>query len=343
MGQRFLLAITLLIVARTVTFLSPLPAETDAGTASSSRPAAPVLLPSPAVTAPPLDERPEVNLPDGDPSDGVDLPDPDWEDGFVAADELRRAEVPSGDRNETNPVEAWEDHQPTLAQEPETVDSFNASSGAIAHPCEALKPAVVTVQAGREIGSGSIVSADGMVITNHHVVRRLRNQTLLVKTYDGNQYSGQVIATDRPNDLALIQLQATPALPTVPVATNSRVVAGETVCAIGSPFGRAGTITAGKVLRILPNGDLQSDVELQPGNSGGPLINAQGVMVGVNKGVARNRWEGSRSQAGRDRMMGVPAPTRISFATNSGIANRLIRQHHGSLSPRDRTAEGRQP
>jgi S1-C subfamily serine protease len=197
---------------------------------------------------------------------------------------------------------------------------------AIADVCEAQKMAVVTVQAGREIGSGSVVSPTGLVITNHHVVRRLQQQSLFVKTQDGRRYPGQVVSTDRRNDLALIQIESQTSLPTIRMAVAATPAAGQAVCAIGSPFGQAGIVTVGQLVRILPNGDLQSDVELQPGNSGGPLMNAQGEMIGVNKGVARERRERKSGSFSR-------AATPVSYATSSIEVDAFMHQRSTAINP----------
>ncbi|HEY9618542.1 MAG TPA: trypsin-like peptidase domain-containing protein, partial [Microcoleaceae cyanobacterium] len=135
-----------------------------------------------------------------------------------------------------------------------------------------VNPAVVTVFAGREIGSGSIVSADGLVITNNHVIRGSQNGYVFVRTAAGTRYPGQVIATDVRKDLALIQLNTQDQLPVVQLASSS-VQAGDSVYAIGSPYGRPGVMTSGNFSRVRENGDLQSQVILRPGNSGGPLLN----------------------------------------------------------------------
>jgi hypothetical protein len=335
MGQRLLLAITLLIVARTVTFISPLPAETQVGQLPrENETIAPVQPTAPPATRPPT---------------ATDAPQP-WTDSDspVPSDEWREPAPYSlgeqapplvGDRNDSNPVQAWEDPaQMTIGNAP-SASTPNNSAVAIAGVCEALRPAVVTVHAGREIGSGSIVSANGLVITNYHVVRRLpQNDALFVKSQAGDRYSGRVIASDRANDLALIQLQTSTTLPTVPIATTSTPLIGETVCAIGSPFGRAGTITAGQLVRVLGNGDLQTDVELQPGNSGGPLINARGELIGVNKGVARSRRDSSREFSGRDRAAPVASSSNVSYATNAAVADGFIHQHRqGAAWERDRS------
>lgn len=219
------------------------------------------------------------------------------------------------ERSETNPVGDQRTGETIMGDV--RVPSRTRAGGTATNACQSNSAAVVTVQAGREIGSGSIVSQSGLVITNHHVVRRLNEQSLLVKTETGDRYLGRVVAHDRRNDLALIQLQVQGLLPTVRLATAGVPSVGQPVCAIGSPLGQAGKITEGVLVRVLPNGDLQSDVELQPGNSGGPLMNAQGEMIGVNKGVARSR-------DGRG--------DRVSYATSSSAANSLIEQNRLSTA-----------
>lgn len=178
-----------------------------------------------------------------------------------------------------------------------------------------VNPAVVTVYAGREIGSGSIVSANGLVITNNHVVRE--SSQVSVRTADGRRISGRVIATDLRYDLALIQLNASTSLPTVRIANGSGIQPGQSVLAIGSPYGRPGVLTQGTFSSVRGNGDLQSQVVLEPGNSGGPLLNAQGEMVGINKAIL----ESSRG-----------SNTGISIATSAAIARQFIeRSAPGSL------------
>lgn len=176
---------------------------------------------------------------------------------------------------------------PTQASAQQTPQRLLAV-GDLAQVCNARKAAVVTVYAGSEIGSGSIVSADGLVITNNHVVKQLARNSkkpLFVKLASGDRYQGQLVRTDPQRDLALIKLNAQTSFPTIPLANASETASGQAVCAIGSPFGKAGVVTQGTVSLIRRNGDLQSQVLLKPGNSGGPLLNARGEMVGVNRAI----------------------------------------------------------
>lgn len=170
-------------------------------------------------------------------------------------------------------------------------------------------PAVVTIKAGRGSGSGSIVRSDGLVLTNEHVVSEARRGQVEVRTAQGNRYPGYVIAVDRRNDLALVRLQTNESLPTIPIADRQGVQIGQQVYAIGSPFGLSGTITTGILSRIDPeNGDLQTDAALNPGNSGGPLLNSRGELIGVNKAILSRNGTNSG----------------IGFATNALIAQEFI-------------------
>jgi S1-C subfamily serine protease len=147
-----------------------------------------------------------------------------------------------------------------------------------------LNPAVVTVYCGSEIGSGSIVTPSGLVLTTKHVV--WETPEIKVKTADGKTYQGWLKAIDPQYDLALVQLDTKDTFPTVPLAKTLGLKAGETVHAIGSPAGKAGTLTTGTYTGTNQYGSLKtSNKLLEPGNSGGPLLNNQGEMVGVNKGL----------------------------------------------------------
>lgn len=184
-------------------------------------------------------------------------------------------------------------------------------------PCEAVRPAIVTIYAGREIGSGSIVGPQGLVLTSLHVVRDVADDRLRIETSTQQRFAAVKVAIDATNDLALLQLGGQAALPTVPLAQTSAVQVGESVCAIGAPYGRSGTISRGNVRKILEDGDVQSLLRLHPGDSGGPLINAQGELIGVNRAI----WQ-SRSGAN----------TGISFATNLSAAQTLIEQNRAAAA-----------
>ncbi|QZZ19999.1 trypsin-like peptidase domain-containing protein [Leptothermofonsia sichuanensis E412] len=205
----------------------------------------------------------------------------------------------------------WQDE---FAQQPEASvkqTKPNQTSGQTGKDCKEAGPSVVTIHAGQAFGSGSIVSPDGLVITNHHVVRPARSGVIGVKLINGKQYQGRVIAADPVNDLALVKLNTQERLPAIRFGNPSAIQLGQPVCAIGSPFARPGVLTRGQLTTVRRNGDLQSALVLQPGNSGGPLLNQQGEMIGVNKAI----WQ---SPSGEN--------SGISFATNVAVARNFIAQ-----------------
>ena len=139
------------------------------------------------------------------------------------------------------------------------------------------------------IGSGFIVSADGLILTNAHVVADASEVT--VKLTDKREFKAKVLGFDRRTDVALIKIDADK-LPVVRVGNSSQVKVGEWVAAIGSPFGFENSVTAGIVsakARVLPDETyvpfLQTDVAINPGNSGGPLFNMNGEVVGINSQI----------------------------------------------------------
>jgi len=147
-------------------------------------------------------------------------------------------------------------------------------------------PAVVSIQSQRGSGSGSIIDAKGLILTNAHVVRGATTVNVILS--DKRQFRGVVIASTRNPDLAVIKLEGvTESLPTIQIATSSDIQVGQRAFAIGNPFGRfAGTLTTGIISRIdLERKLLQTDAALNPGNSGGPLLNGRGELVGVNTAI----------------------------------------------------------
>lgn len=141
----------------------------------------------------------------------------------------------------------------------------------------------------RSLGSGFIISQDGYILTNAHVVESADEIT--VKLTDKREFSAQVIGADRQTDIALIKIEADD-LPTVTQGNPDQLKVGEWVIAIGSPFGFESTVTAGIVSakgRSLAQESyvpfIQTDVAINPGNSGGPLFNMRGEVVGINSQI----------------------------------------------------------
>jgi serine protease Do len=146
----------------------------------------------------------------------------------------------------------------------------------------------------RSQGSGFIVTADGVVVTNAHVVEG--NSTVQVRLFDGRRFSAKVIGRDSRVDLALLRIEGVQGLPTLPFADSNRVRVGEFVLALGHPFGLEHSVSFGIVSRkgapltvAAPGFDfIQTDAAINPGNSGGPLVNMAGQVIGVNSMAARN-------------------------------------------------------
>jgi serine protease Do len=141
----------------------------------------------------------------------------------------------------------------------------------------------------RGLGSGFIVSPDGVILTNAHVVDGASDVT--VKLTDKREFKAKVVGVDKPSDVAVLKIDAAN-LPTVRLDRADDVKVGEWVVAIGSPFGFENSVTAGIVSgksRALPDSSyvpfIQTDVAVNPGNSGGPLFNAKGEVVGINSQI----------------------------------------------------------
>lgn len=139
------------------------------------------------------------------------------------------------------------------------------------------------------LGSGFIVSADGYIISNHHVVHGA--DQIIVRLSDRREFEAELVGTDRNSDIALLKIDAKD-LPVANLGDSDGLKVGEWVVAIGSPFGFEHSVTAGVVSakgRALPNENyvpfIQTDVAINPGNSGGPLFNLEGEVVGVNSQI----------------------------------------------------------
>ena len=141
----------------------------------------------------------------------------------------------------------------------------------------------------RSLGSGFVISGDGYILTNAHVVDKADEIT--VKLSDKREYKARVIGADKRTDIALLKIEAS-GLPTVRFGDPGRLKVGEWVVAIGSPFGFESTVTAGIVSakgRSLPQENfvpfIQTDAAINPGNSGGPLFNMKGEVIGINSQI----------------------------------------------------------
>jgi serine protease Do len=142
------------------------------------------------------------------------------------------------------------------------------------------------------LGSGVIIRPDGYVLTNQHVV--LKANRIHVALVSGREFEATLVGAESDSDLAVLRIKAPGDLPHVELGTSDDLMIGETVIAIGNPFGLSHTVTTGVVSavgRTLQQGDqtyydfIQTDASINPGNSGGPLLNIRGALVGVNTAI----------------------------------------------------------
>ena len=143
----------------------------------------------------------------------------------------------------------------------------------------------------RGAGTGFIIDADGSILTNHHVV--VRAERIMVKLSDGRTLRARLIGSDPDTDIALIKVDGQSGLPVAPLGDSSALRMGEWVCAIGNPLGYEHTVTVGvvsflgrKLFDMSLDNYIQTDAAINFGNSGGPLINARGEVIGINAAIS---------------------------------------------------------
>jgi S1-C subfamily serine protease len=195
--------------------------------------------------------------------------------------------ISNDDRN-TGPVSPSD----PLPEENEALDAYSQVVVQVAH---ALRPAVINLSGerrGEGSGSGILFTPDGFLLTNHHVVQALRR--IHVRLNDGRDLNGRIVGTDPWTDLAVVQAEGGD-LPFAAFGDSNRLRVGQLVLAIGSPFGFDSTVTAGVISALgrtlrtvtghLVDNVIQTDAALNPGNSGGPLVNSKGQVIGINTAI----------------------------------------------------------
>jgi S1-C subfamily serine protease len=178
----------------------------------------------------------------------------------------------------------------------EEADALDAYSRVVVSVAERLQPAVVNLRVGARraggSGSGVLFTPDGFLLTNAHVVQRFTGAR--IRLNDGQEIDGRVVGSDPWTDLANVQAQGNK-LPHATLGDSAKLRVGQLVVAIGSPFGFESTVTAGVVSALgrslrtitghLVDDVIQTDAALNPGNSGGPLVDSQGNVIGINTAV----------------------------------------------------------
>jgi putative serine protease PepD len=180
--------------------------------------------------------------------------------------------------------------------------SGTASSNQLANVVTAVSPSIVTITVqtaqGTAEGSGIILSADGKILTNNHVIESAvggGSGAISVKLSTGKTVSATVVGTNATADLAVIKAQGVSGLTPATLGTSSNLKVGDTVLAFGSPLGLEGTVTSGIISALNRSissqseslsGLIQTDAAINPGNSGGALVDTAGRIVGINVAIA---------------------------------------------------------
>jgi putative serine protease PepD len=179
----------------------------------------------------------------------------------------------------------------------------------------AVQPSVVSINTGAAEGSGVVLTADGYVLTNNHVVSTARGRTVELTFSNGRTATATVVGTDATRDIAVVKAGGMSGLTPATFGNSQQVQVGDTVLAIGSPLGLSGTVTSGIVSALhrdlgsaggqRSGGDastisdaIQTDAAINPGNSGGALVDGGGRVIGINTAIATDGQGGGNIGVG---------------------------------------------
>jgi putative serine protease PepD len=209
--------------------------------------------------------------------------------------------------------------------------SAPADPTSLSNVAKAVLPSVVSIQTSDALGSGVVITADGAILTNNHVVADARGGAVKVTFSSGKTASATIVGTDPTHDLAVIRVSGVSGLTPLTFADSSAVQVGDTVLAVGSPLGLDGSVTSGIVSALNRTidesseqgatgakitGALQTDAAINPGNSGGALVNTAGQLIGINTAIAS-----TSEQSGS-----IGVGFAIASNTAQQVANQLLQQ-----------------
>lgn len=200
---------------------------------------------------------------------------------------------------------------------------------------QVASPAVVSIDAenGR-VGSGSLVTPAGLILTNAHVVGT--NRVVQVRLTNGQEFTGDVVGyADGQIDLAAVQLRGNPTnLPTIQIAESDSVQVGQRAFVIGNPFGLEGTFTVGIVSRVdLERSLIQTDAAINPGNSGGPLLDSNARLVGVNTSIFTTEGNGGSIGIGFAIPVQEIEPFLVAVQNGTAMTSISADARRGNLEP----------
>jgi putative serine protease PepD len=228
------------------------------------------------------------------------------------------------------------------ASGPAPAASVRTAASGVTGSCDAVTvaskvlPTIVTVSirngAASGVGSGEIISKDGYIVTNNHVISAAANAgTISVLYSSGESADAKLVGRDPASDLAVLKVSSSTPLPTITLGASKNVVVGEPVVALGAPLGLSGSVTAGIVSALdrdvpVPSdndttavlaGAIQTDAAINPGNSGGALVDCSGHLIGINTAIATVPNEAGQGGGGS---------VGIGFAVPIDLANSIVKQ-----------------